>query len=76
MLYTESETTGIYCTMEIGHSRSAWNRSRKQKKTTGSGGSDSHSICLLKMMPLTQLRLIPLLENIDQEGKLSGLFQG
>lgn len=75
MLYTESGTTAIHCTVEIVHSRSGWIRSRKQKKNTGTGGADSHSICLSEMMSLALFRLIPLPENIDQEGKISSPFQ-
>lgn len=76
ILFTKSGTTAICCTLEIVHSGSDWNRFRKQKKTTGTGGTDSHSICLFKMMSLAQFRLIYSLENIDQEGKISGQFQG
>lgn len=74
MLYTESETTAIHCTVEIVHSGLSWHRSRKQKKTTRTADSDSHSIILFKTMPLAQLILISLPKNIDHKGKYQALF--
>lgn len=74
MVYTESGTTAIHCTVEIVHSGSSWHRSRKQKKTTGTADSDSHSICVFKTMPLAQLILILLPKNIDHKGKAQAFY--
>lgn len=73
MLYTESGTTAIHCTVEIVHSGSSWQRSRKQKEIMGTADSDSHSICLFKTMPFAQLILIPLPKNTDHKGKSQAL---